>query len=494
MNQEMTQMPMSPLPKSVKVRSTCNACQQAKIRCSHEKPACRRCLKQNLVCIYSVSRRLGRPAKKRDTQQENDRRFHDDAEGPSLPSNRKTRSPKKKIKDQGVQRKDHGKGMTLDKVDQTLLDQVVFDDAMMDDFQADALMQNSCFLGGELESPFSELPQDRNILDVHPNIDTAVAANEMPAYTTGFQPVLSNAPDHMSSVHSYSPINPFASASESLLEATPSCPESLKRETLVFTPPIPPALEHLINNSATTEASCKTAPSHIPRASRDYIFPADAGGTNPNVANQAPSRPLQCQCHEQIVKELIRVNICACRTGPYVTIDSILSSQRLLQQLADTILQCGTCSKSGVNLLMVVVVSIDSLVTALEAIISVENGLMEGLFSDFHEYHAYSFCRDISSTPTSRWNKGGGFHIKAQVESCPLLVGGFCVPGDEKFSFVLQVLHSRLSGLLNTIRRIRLCAQDVLDIPASRGKLVMVTETDRRLQLIMMKMKMLTKR
>ncbi|KAJ5233140.1 hypothetical protein N7468_006096 [Penicillium chermesinum] len=54
------------LPKSVKVRSTCNACQQAKIRCSHEKPACRRCQKHQMECIYSVSRRLGRPAKKKD--------------------------------------------------------------------------------------------------------------------------------------------------------------------------------------------------------------------------------------------------------------------------------------------------------------------------------------------------------------------------------------------------------------------------------------------
>lgn len=54
------------LPKSVKVRSTCNACQQAKIRCSHEKPSCRRCQKRKIDCIYSVSRRLGRPAKKRE--------------------------------------------------------------------------------------------------------------------------------------------------------------------------------------------------------------------------------------------------------------------------------------------------------------------------------------------------------------------------------------------------------------------------------------------
>jgi len=56
------------LSKSVKIRSTCNACQQAKIRCGHERPTCRRCQKHKIDCVYSMSRRLGRPAKKRDSQ------------------------------------------------------------------------------------------------------------------------------------------------------------------------------------------------------------------------------------------------------------------------------------------------------------------------------------------------------------------------------------------------------------------------------------------
>ena len=63
------------LPKSVKVRSTCNACQQAKIRCSHEKPSCRRCQKHNIECIYSMSRRLGRPAKKKDPVSQGDQPY-----------------------------------------------------------------------------------------------------------------------------------------------------------------------------------------------------------------------------------------------------------------------------------------------------------------------------------------------------------------------------------------------------------------------------------
>ncbi|KAJ5521089.1 hypothetical protein N7463_001542 [Penicillium fimorum] len=46
------------------MRTTCNACQQAKIRCSHTYP-CERCESHGYECIYSISQPLGRPTKKR---------------------------------------------------------------------------------------------------------------------------------------------------------------------------------------------------------------------------------------------------------------------------------------------------------------------------------------------------------------------------------------------------------------------------------------------
>ena len=48
---------------SRKMRETCNACQAAKIGCGHQRPTCTRCEKHGLVCIYSMSLPLGRPAK-----------------------------------------------------------------------------------------------------------------------------------------------------------------------------------------------------------------------------------------------------------------------------------------------------------------------------------------------------------------------------------------------------------------------------------------------
>ena len=50
-----------------KMRTTCNACQQAKIRCSHTYP-CDRCESHGYECVYSISQPLGRPAKRKMTQ------------------------------------------------------------------------------------------------------------------------------------------------------------------------------------------------------------------------------------------------------------------------------------------------------------------------------------------------------------------------------------------------------------------------------------------
>lgn len=47
------------------LRSTCNACADAKIGCTKEKPSCARCVRREETCVYAVIRRAGRPAVKK---------------------------------------------------------------------------------------------------------------------------------------------------------------------------------------------------------------------------------------------------------------------------------------------------------------------------------------------------------------------------------------------------------------------------------------------
>lgn len=50
-----------PPAQPVRVRSTCDVCLDAKVRCSRDRPACRRCQHHGRDCVYSNKRRLGRP-------------------------------------------------------------------------------------------------------------------------------------------------------------------------------------------------------------------------------------------------------------------------------------------------------------------------------------------------------------------------------------------------------------------------------------------------
>lgn len=47
--------------RTSKLRSSCNACAEAKIGCTKEKPTCARCARRNERCIYATARRAGRP-------------------------------------------------------------------------------------------------------------------------------------------------------------------------------------------------------------------------------------------------------------------------------------------------------------------------------------------------------------------------------------------------------------------------------------------------
>lgn len=45
----------------VKYRDSCDSCAHSKVRCSREKPECRRCIGRGTTCTYSETRRIGRP-------------------------------------------------------------------------------------------------------------------------------------------------------------------------------------------------------------------------------------------------------------------------------------------------------------------------------------------------------------------------------------------------------------------------------------------------
>lgn len=56
----------SPPPsKPPRIRLSCDSCQRSKVRCSQDRPVCTRCQKHGYNCVYSPSRRAGRPRLRR---------------------------------------------------------------------------------------------------------------------------------------------------------------------------------------------------------------------------------------------------------------------------------------------------------------------------------------------------------------------------------------------------------------------------------------------
>lgn len=48
--------------KTIRLRASCNACNESKVRCSQDKPTCARCERNGFECIYGLSRRTHKDA------------------------------------------------------------------------------------------------------------------------------------------------------------------------------------------------------------------------------------------------------------------------------------------------------------------------------------------------------------------------------------------------------------------------------------------------
>jgi hypothetical protein len=55
----------TPTPKVPKLRSSCEHCGNAKVRCDRGQPGCSRCIALGLTCVYGISRKFGKPPRKR---------------------------------------------------------------------------------------------------------------------------------------------------------------------------------------------------------------------------------------------------------------------------------------------------------------------------------------------------------------------------------------------------------------------------------------------
>lgn len=497
------------LPKSVKVRSTCNACQQAKIRCSHEKPSCRRCQKHKIECIYSVSRRLGRPAKKKDSRVEN----KGEGSSPSLETfedleceraARRTSRKKGNRSGSGTVIRPRGartKSISEEQLSTPTLPENVDESGMSVHLQEmNAPTCHTAFgmeftsenwtqqlMSTRLNEPSPE--QTYAEIELEDTFDTPSGymrqSAPIPIHPSGdpYFPSLQLGPDiNISSPNIDRDLETFQTHEQMILldvKDPDTAPWPYSTSILDMQP---------IQGAWMLERPHQPIPVLIDPSNSNYC-PLKSPDTSPDSDIYSPDEPgplspppsFSCSCYKHAMGELIRSGL---RTGPdgSVSIDSILASQNELLLQTEAILRCNVCSQSEgqANMLMVVIVTIDSLLSTLDATTTSARAVREKEIPSHSPHLANGKLRDLGS--------GDGF--ESHFDACPLLVGGYRVHLEEKSCFILEVLQSRLSMLLLTIRRIRACMQQHLAAVFSRGRLLMIMETDRRLELILMKIKM----
>ncbi|KAJ5091065.1 hypothetical protein NUU61_005935, partial [Penicillium alfredii] len=492
-----SKMSTGQLPKSVKVRSTCNACQQAKIRCSHEKPSCRRCQKHKIDCIYSVSRRLGRPAKKTDP-----RSTISDQDGGS-PSPIEGISDEKRTQKQTRKRYQSSKSKTMGSISKC--GNASQDIPIGDNTQMPILMEmNSSGVSEGLEMDLPPESWLQELMSTHINDAVSTTTSSLVYGDVSWDAPFELFPE---SFKHHGPIDGYQSGDEYL--SVPIIPESatetstsqdlnvfpssarnemIETSILQDTNTSPWAWSSNARQELQSSSDCQML-DVMPSLSvaSDQLDPSarfqssedsnddDMYSPENSEIDPLPVEPpgYHCGCFKQGASELVESGL---RTGRsrFSSLDSILVCQRELQNQAEVILQCRFCpqSEARANMLMIIMVTIDSFVTALEAISSA------------------GACVDEERSPLGKGQNELGSGFQSYIEALPLLVGGFVVPVEEKARFIRHVLQARLSMLLLTIRRIRVCTQQVLAITPSRGRLMMMGETDRRLQLVIMKISM----
>ncbi|KAL4958352.1 hypothetical protein BDW69DRAFT_190993 [Aspergillus filifer] len=502
-----TNFPLDKLPKSVKVRSTCNACQQAKIRCSHDKPSCNRCQKHNIECIYSISRRLGRPAKKRDQNADSDG---------NGPLSKKTRAPKrKKIKEEPTP--DFGaKDQSAEGDDKPLFDALALDQGHVDDISVDnTSMQTPTLMDIVSAAPFSmpenlDMSSDSWLHEFMPNPFTdpppgcafpfesdmklddttttpSMDLDSLPLPSEAFSDSTSEGLDPPSSSSFYTAVNSCLPHTGPLsshrgLPNNSVYPGHPKEELFSWTQNIGSLGANFGESSLFTQLN-------MSKRGHGYSFAEDESKTDINsLSNTCPS-----QTHDQAIGDLIRVYSYTSQPGSTIAIDSILTCQRVLQQLTETMLQCRGCARIKVNDLMMVMLSIENLIIALDTITAAENDVVERLFPEHFGSLAQEYRAESGLTSHARRLKGGSVQLKKQLDACPLIIGGFCVPSEEKCVFVKRMLQRRLAGLQRTVQRIQVYAQEFLASSTSTGKMLTMKDIYEKLQLVTVKLKMLTR-
>ena len=489
--------------KEPKLRSTCDACQEAKSRCSRESP-CYRCIHYDVECVYSLSRRIGRPPRAKSPKEANKRR----------PKQKRGIHPSNDSEDSGpatsqaVEPQPSAASITPQRTpqqvsapsNQNIVGLVEKDGILLDNNNAnwpengswsesrDVESTHTSSISGEeisrlqpplsnigYESPFDfvdcpmfEMTQHDAILldDEISSYPTAQASRKLPTISAISSYSNNGLPDY--SQHSEA----RAIAGDQRQAAFKLCvPTGSSRDTTGIDRIKPNHHQTPPNSQLSFQQRSRRQMSSKPPA------PSTSYSSGSSKFGSGRSTEYHCNCYDSVLQELGSFDQSQSSAVTF-SIDLVLVHEQSAQLLTAQILQCNTCSNNRSDLLLLTALTINNTVSMFESVSSF----------GANSYNQSSLVKFLSFQNSSRGTYNND-SIKIEdnsllelMDSRPLLAGGFEIILEEKRDFMKQFLRKRISRLSSTLQQLQQRMSHVPQNLMSQTGLLLVSESHRRLQ------------
>ena len=198
----------------------------------------------------------------------------------------------------------------------------------------------------------------------------------------------------------------------------------------------------------------------------------------------------QCDCYESVLQTLGDFD----RSRPKqleFSIDIVLGLEESAQLQADQVLHCSTCSCARPDLFLLLALAINNTVGILESVSTftitpyTSSSMIQIPSPRRSSYSTYN-----NSSNSSIYNRTPNDSLLDLMDSRPLLAGGFEILAEEKVDFFKQFLCRRLRQLSSTLQQLQQCTSRVPQSLISQSGLNLLSETHRRLQLVLGKLEL----
>lgn len=522
--------PPSGLPqkKSPKLRSSCDACQLAKIRCSQHKPRCQRCVNQDIVCVYSLSRRMGRPRRPTNASlggQEDSGTIK--AQTP-IAITLQAGTLSNNTEDQTRQ------SQSLSDTSRSGTDVVMEDPEPLLDFDTDVQNLNGS-KHAHLQIVSSLMPEfdptaiigstdhndllasPSNIFDHAPTTTTPpedffLMETSSPTFDyqnlvdyldnskftnqrdsdPGGETDTSSGQQHKSittgttNKESLDILNFIAPLHHDLFarERTPGLERAQQRNSMTIDIPtggdeaiISSSWESFTNGyfPSPTQSQMPSVPvTHTSGTSSTSTFDL-AGGDSRSSTSSTVAHHRKCGCHTNLLQKLSVLEEYGTEYS-MPTIDHILSFEEDTRLLIAQILRCSVCLNQRNSLLLLLTVIVDKIVTMLER---VTNGKAKGQRGGASS----SVTKPNSSRAASRLKKFAPCgDLNSFTNACPLMVGVYKVSDEETNRFLKRFLQTRLYGMSSLLNQMHQSLQQSQQGGVTRAGSLITMDLQRRLQ------------